>query len=197
MLPKGKWTNFSWLIVRKRGNFLIACADVSDRLDEIEKLGGVKRVFLTDIHFASAWHGKIANHFGATLVCHNTDAAKVKARCKASKNESLGMRTQLDDDFHSIHTPGHADGGLCYLWSPDGEGTLFTGDFLCSTSTGWAVFCGKAKRKTMAQSLNAVAGLPVTRLCPGVSEGKPLPMQEFAPKGFVKLTQDVIARYCT
>ncbi|MCC6572768.1 MAG: hypothetical protein IT462_03165 [Planctomycetes bacterium] len=195
-LPRGKWTNFSWLIKRKAGNYLIACADVTDALGEIEKLGGVKRVFLTDIHFANAWHGKVANHFGAALVCHESDAAKVKKRCKATKNESLGMRNQVDDDFHSMHTPGHAEGGLCYLWEPDGEGTLFTGDFLCATTGGWAVFCGQAKKKTMSQSLKAVAGLPVARLCPGVSEGKPLPMKEFAPRGFSKLVDDTIAKFC-
>lgn len=77
-VSRGDWTNFSWLLRRKGGNLLVACADVSDILPEIEKLGGLSRVLLTDIHFANAWHGKVANHFGATLVCHESDKAKVK-----------------------------------------------------------------------------------------------------------------------
>lgn len=196
MLPKGKWTNYSWLLVRDDGNYLVACADVSDCLDEIEKFGGVKRVLLTDIHFAAAWHGKIANHFGASLVCHQSDAAKVKKRCKAAKNESIGAKTLLEDDLLVVHTPGHADGGLCYFWTPGKERILFTGDFLCPTTGGWAVFCGKAKRKTMAKSLSAVEELDVSRLCPGVCEGKPLPSQSFSQSGFSRLVADIIDKYC-
>lgn len=195
-LPRGDWTNFSWLLVRPGGNYLTACADVSEHLDEIEKLGGLSRVFLTDIHFANAWHGEAANHFGATLVCHNSDQPKVKARCKAAKLESIGERTQLDKEFLAVPTPGHADGGLCYLWTGAKQTVLFTGDFLCHAATGWAVFCGKAKRKTMAASLNTVGALPVTRICPGVSQGRPLATQVFAQGQWSKMVAETIAKFC-
>ncbi len=196
-VSRGEWTNFSWLIQRKGGNFLVACADVSDVLPEIEALGGVSRVFLTDIHFANAWHGKVANHFGATLDCHESDKAKVKTRCKATNLEALGPRTQLEKDFLAVHTPGHADGGLCYLWTGGKQATLFTGDFLCHTAKGWAVFCGKAKRKMMAKSLASVGELAVDVLCPGVSQGDPYSSEAFKKGGWVKLIGEVTASHCS
>ncbi|MBX3474087.1 MAG: hypothetical protein KF754_06855 [Planctomycetes bacterium] len=196
-VSRGDWTNFSWLLRRKGGNLLVACADVSDILPEIEKLGGLSRVLLTDIHFANAWHGKVANHFGATLVCHESDKAKVKTRCKAAKLEALGARTQLEKDLLALHTPGHADGGLCYFWAGGKTATLFTGDFLCHTAKGWAVFCGQAKRKTMAKSLALVGELGVELLCPGVSQGEPYHSEAQKKGQWPKLIADVTAEYAS
>ena len=51
-LPRGAWTNFSWLIQRKGGNVLVGCADATEAYDGIEKLGGVDRILMTDNHFA-------------------------------------------------------------------------------------------------------------------------------------------------
>lgn len=196
-VSRGEWTNFSWLLRRKGGNVLVACADVSDILPEIEKLGGLSRVLLTDIHFANAWHGKVANHFGATLVCHEADQAKVKTRCEAAKLQALGARTQLEKDLLAVHTPGHADGGLCYLWTGGKQATLFTGDFLCHTAKGWAVFCGKDKRKIMAKSLGIVGELGVDLLCPGVSQGEPHPREAMKKGAWPKLIAEVTAGYAS
>ncbi len=196
-LNRGEWTNFSWLLRRKTGNLLVACADVSEILPAIEKLGGLSRVLLTDIHFANAWHGKVANHFGATLVCHESDKARVKTRCKATKLETLGARTQLEKDLLALHTPGHAAGGLCYFWTGGEQQTLFTGDFLCHTTKGWAAFCGKSKRKTMAKSLAAAGELGVELLCPGVSQGEPQAMQTLKKGAWGKLIADTTATYAS
>lgn len=194
---RGEWTNFSWLLKRKGGNLLVACADVSDILPEIEKLGGLSRVLLTDIHFANAWHGKVADHFGAKLVCHESDKAKVKTRCKPARLEVLGARTQLEEDLLAVHTPGHADGGLCYFWTGGKTATLFTGDFLCHTGNGWAVFCGKAKRKIMAKSLATVGELGVELLCPGVSQGEPYPREAMKKGQWPKLIAETTAAYAS
>lgn len=196
-IERGEWTSFSWLLRRKGGNVLVACADVGDILPEIEKLGGLARVLLTDIHFANAWHGKVANHFGATLVCHESDQVKVKTRCKAAKMQALGARTQLEKDLLALHTPGHADGGLCYLWTGSKQETLFTGDFLCHTARGWAVFCGKAKRKLMAKSLATVGELGVELLCPGVSQGEPHPREALIKGQWPKLIAETTAQYAS
>ncbi len=191
------WTNFSWLLKRKTGNFLIACADVTGNLEEIEKLGGLSCVFLTDIHFANNWHGEVCKHFGAMFVCHESDKAKAKTKCGASKIEALDARTQLEKDFLAIHTPGHADGGLCYLWNDGKESTLFTGDFLAHTPKGWSVFCGKAKHKLMTKSLQTIGELPVTLLCPGVSNGNVVSHVPLKRGEFSKLTAETIKKCCS
>jgi glyoxylase-like metal-dependent hydrolase (beta-lactamase superfamily II) len=193
----GGWMNYSWLLKRKGGNFLIACADVTENLAEIKKLGGVSRVFLTDIHFANKWHGEICKHFGASFVCHESDAAKVKTRCGVAKVEALGARTQLEKDFLAIHTPGHAEGGLCYFWNDGKENALFTGDFLAHTKDGWSVFCGKAKHKIMTKSLTTVGELPVTLLCPGVSNAEPVSHIPLKSGEFSRLTAETIKKCCT
>lgn len=191
------WMNFSWLLKRKGGNILVACADVSDELGTIEELGGVSRVLLTDIHFAGKWHGAICKQFGATFVCHDSDKAKAKAKCGVGRIEALGARTQLEKDVLAIHTPGHADGGLCYFWSDDKENALFTGDFLAHTPDGWSVFCGKAKRKVMAQSLQTVGALPVTLLCPGVSNGEAVSRLALKAGQFSRLAAETSKKCCS
>lgn len=196
VLPKGAWTNYSWLLKRKGGNYLIGCADVTPVRDEIEKLGGIDKVFLTDIHFAQKWHGEIADHFGAKLVCNKLDKASVEKKCRTKNLLLIDKRTQLDDDFEIIPTPGHADGGLCYHWTNGKHTALFTGDFLAHTGKGWAVFTSKAKRKVMQQSLETVGELPVNLLCPGCSEGEPLASQSLKSGEFEKLTAATIKQYC-
>jgi glyoxylase-like metal-dependent hydrolase (beta-lactamase superfamily II) len=195
-VPRDKWTNFSWLLQRRGSNYLIGCADCSGIIGELEKLGGVKKVFLTDIHFAQKWHGEVADHFKAQLVCHATDKDSVIKKCRTGNLLVVDERTQLDDDFEAIPTPGHADGGLCYSWTPGKRSYLFTGDFLCHTNNGWAVFCGQAKRKIMKQSLATVGELKVQALCPGVSEGDPVSMRLFKSGEYAKLIADTIEKYC-
>lgn len=195
-VPRDKWTNFSWLLQRKAGNYLIGCAAMGENIAELEKLGGVSKVFLTDIHFAQKWHGEVADHFKAKLVCHATDEESVIKKCRTENLQLIEKRTRLDADLEIIPTPGHADGGLCYSWTPGKRSYLFTGDFLCHATSGWAVFCGKAKRKIMKQSLTTVGELKVQTLCPGVSEGDPVPMRSFKGAEYNKLINDTIEKYC-
>ncbi|MCA8916271.1 MAG: hypothetical protein KDB90_12750 [Planctomycetes bacterium] len=194
---KGAWTQFSWLLKRKGGNYLIGCTDVTPVRDEIEKLGGIDKLFLTDIHFAQKWHGEIAEHFGATLVCNKHDKASVGKKCRTKNLLTIDKRNQLDDDFEIIPTPGHATGGLCYHWANGKQSVLFTGDFLAHTHKGWAVFTSKSKRKIMQQSLTTVGELPITLLCPGCSEGDPVSSLALKPGAFARLTSETIEKFCT
>lgn len=193
-LPRnGGWTHFSWLIVRKGGNALVACADTTPELDVIEKLGGVKYVLLTDNHFAAKWHGETVERFGATLVCHKSDKANAEKKCQTKALTLVDQRLELGDDLLAVHTPGHADGGLCYFWN----GHLFTGDFLAHTDKGWAVFCGQAKRKIMKKSLETVGELKVQTLCPGCSQGQPVAHTGLKKGKWSELVARTIAEYAT
>lgn len=194
--PRGKWTHYSWLLARPQGNFLIACADVGDMLDEVTALGGISRVFITDIHFAAKWHGTVANHFGATLVCHEIDKDKVAARCKARKLETVAESARPGKDFLCLHTPGHADGGLCFYWATGPRRLLFTGDFLCNEQGVWTVFCGKSKRGVMAKSLAAVGDLGASGLCPGIGDSDPGEYVGLGRERVGEVVEETSGRFC-
>jgi len=194
--PSGTWTHYSWLLVRPQGNFLIACANVGDELAAIQALGGLSHVFITDIHFVSRWHGDIANHCGATLVCHETDEKKVAARCRPAKLETVGESRQFGKDLLGVHTPGHADGGLCFLWNEGRRRLLFTGDFLCNGEGQWRVFCGKSKRKRMAQSLAAVERLGARGICAGIGDRDPGTFVALGRETVSNLIHETAERFC-
>lgn len=189
--PGSKWDSYSYLLKRVDGNFLIACGDVTECLEEVEEQGKLTHIFLTDIHFANKWHGEVANHFGATLVCHEIDRDKVKAKTKARAIACMGARDEVAKDFWSMHTPGHADGGLCFGWRNGKTVAVFTGDFLCRNRGQWVVFTSKSKHKVMSRSLTELAEVPANMICPGIGDASSPPCSQLKAKELAGICQGV------
>ncbi|MEK6287765.1 MAG: MBL fold metallo-hydrolase [Acidobacteriota bacterium] len=115
----------SYLIARPNGNVLIDSPRFASPLvKRIEKLGGVRLMFLTHRDDV-ADHEKWAGHFNAERVMHSDDIG----RSLSGIERVLAGReaVQLDDDLLAIPTPGHTRGHTVLLYR---NRYLFSGDHL-------------------------------------------------------------------
>ncbi|GAB6066101.1 MBL fold metallo-hydrolase [Aquifex pyrophilus] len=118
---KNSYGALSYLIVREEGNLMVDSPRyVKHLVEEIERLGGLKYIFLThedDVADAD----KYAKRFGAKRIIHLEDShvmpdAEIKVE---------GYEPQKLEDFTIIPTPGHTKGHMVLLYE---EKYLFTGD---------------------------------------------------------------------
>ncbi|MEK6409720.1 MAG: MBL fold metallo-hydrolase [Acidobacteriota bacterium] len=115
----------SYLIARPNGNVLIDSPRFASPLvKRIEKLGGVRLMFLTHRDDV-ADHEKWASHFNAERVMHSDDIG----RSLSGIERVLAGReaVQLDADLLAIPTPGHTRGHAVLLYR---NRYLFSGDHL-------------------------------------------------------------------
>lgn len=115
----------SYLIVRPDGNVLVDSPRFASPLvKHIEKLGGVKLMFLThrdDI----ADHEKWVRHFNAERVMHRDDIGRALAGIEHVLTGREAV--ELDDELLAIPTPGHTRGHMVLLYR---NRYLFSGDHL-------------------------------------------------------------------
>ena len=159
-------------IVRGSETKEVVVIDPGDQVDKIEdylKENGLecKRILLTHGHF---------DHISAAEELSNLTKAKICVFEKESKfliDPNLNLSTfagggrlsfeadcSLEDkeefneaglSWQVIHTPGHTEGGVCYLLKD--EGVLFSGDTLFYESVGRSDF-PSGNHRTLAESIN-------------------------------------------
>jgi glyoxylase-like metal-dependent hydrolase (beta-lactamase superfamily II)/ferredoxin len=114
----------SYLIVREGGNVMVDSPRFNQRLVRgIEKLGGVKYMFLTHRDDV-ADHQAFRNHFQCQRIIHQDDQTEGTMNCEIIiKNESARL---IDEDLLAIPTPGHSKGHMVLLH----QKMLFSGDHL-------------------------------------------------------------------
>lgn len=115
----------SYLIIRPEGNILIDSPRfVSSLVKNIEKLGGVKYMFLTHIDDV-AEHENFREHFKCQRIMHESDThgSLKDVEIKLSGYEEFN----LDKEIKIIPVPGHTKGHLALLYN---NKFLFTGDHL-------------------------------------------------------------------
>jgi len=119
----------SFLIKRPDGNVLVDVPRYYSKLIQgIERLGGVKYIFLThsdDI----AGHEEFARHFKAQRIMHVGDRAPAEIERRIESEQAI----PLADDLTIIPTPGHTRGSMCLLYRND---VLFSGDHLAARRSG-------------------------------------------------------------
>jgi glyoxylase-like metal-dependent hydrolase (beta-lactamase superfamily II)/ferredoxin len=115
----------SYLIMRDEGNVLIDSPRFNKALiSEINKLGGVKFMFLTHKDDV-ADHKAFRDYFNCQRIIHIKDLTKNTSLC-----EQIITGTQsiyLSPEIKLIMTPGHTKGHMCLLYK---NKYLFTGDHL-------------------------------------------------------------------
>lgn len=118
----------SYLIRRDGGNVLVDIPRYYPKLIQgIEKLGGVKYIFLThsdDI----AGHDGFAKHFGAERIIHAGERVSSPMEIRIEGTEPVDFAT----DLKIILTPGHTRGSMCLLHNE----VLFSGDHLAAGRAG-------------------------------------------------------------
>jgi glyoxylase-like metal-dependent hydrolase (beta-lactamase superfamily II) len=115
----------SYLIRRPGGNVLVDSPRFARVLvDRIAELGGVRYLVLTHQDDV-ADHAKLHARFGCERVIHRADVCDDTRDCE----RIIDGDTDLADDLHLIHVPGHTRGSIALLHGD----ILFTGDHLWGT----------------------------------------------------------------
>lgn len=147
---------------------------------------GLEYILLTHGHFDHILGlGDVLENFGGKTVIHAADADclhdREKALCRwepAKKLEYYADITVAEGDeitlgesvFKVLHTPGHTEGCVCYLYGD----ILFSGDTLFKETCGRVDFPGGDARKMQA-SLSRLASLAQDlRVFPGHNEATTL-----------------------
>jgi hypothetical protein len=94
----------AFLLERAEGNLLLyRSAALKRQAEVIDDLGGISRQYLNHWHEAAPTCDWVAETFGAPLLCHADDEAKVSEACNVS--ETFAERHIVGDDFEVIPTP--------------------------------------------------------------------------------------------
>ena len=153
----------SFMVKRAAGNLLIPCfatsSTIEGHFDSIAARGGLSRQLLGDSHFKSAHCDAVAARFGAPLYCSEVEAPDV-TRTVTQIATFPFTRHHLDATTEVIPTPGHRDGGVCYLITAQGVRYLFVGDFIWHDGTRWIPTATKAGHRTYAASLDLLNSIP-------------------------------------
>jgi glyoxylase-like metal-dependent hydrolase (beta-lactamase superfamily II) len=164
----------AFLLERPQGNLLVYRSErLEQEADEVRALGGISRQYLNHWHEASPACDRVAQAFGAPLVCNAADAAKVAESCHV--DETFSDRHTVGDDFEAIPIPGHTPGATAFLWDTGEHRCLFTGDSLFFPTGRWvAAVLPSSDRDRYIESLELIRGLDFDVLVPwAATAGQP------------------------
>lgn len=155
----------SWLITRPEGNVLVdSPRAAAPLLDGIEKLGGVKTLFLTHQDDV-ADHAKLRERFGCERVIHEADD-----HIGAERALTGGDPIRLADDLVVIPVPGHSRGSAVLHW----KNVLFTGDHMWGDEHGRLSASRRVawySWREQTASMEKLLDVPFDRVLPG--HGRP------------------------
>lgn len=126
--------------------------------EAIDALGGLSRQLLGDMHFKSPHCDEVAERFGAPLYCSELEAPDVLRSVKQVMTFPF-TRHLLENGVEVLPTPGHRDGGVCYLIRLGERRYLFVGDFIWHDGARWIPTARKATVLAYRQSLAALEAL--------------------------------------
>src|SRR5215207_4931304 len=147
----------AFLLERPQGNLLVYRSErLEHEADEVRALGGISRQYLNHWHEASPACDRVAQAFGAPLVC-NVD-------------ETFSDRHTVGDDFEAIPIPGHTPGATAFLWDTGEHRCLFTGDSLFFPTGRWvAAVLPSSDRDGYIESLELIRGLDFDVVVPAIT----------------------------
>jgi hydroxyacylglutathione hydrolase len=129
----------AYILQGSEGNVLLYNTSHADEIQHIAELGGIKYQCLSHRDEAGESLLRIKNRLGSRLCCHVKEEPSVARSCRVD----IAFSEPNTRIFYleSIHTPGHTDGSVSFVYrSPHGRTYFFTGD-TCSQSNGsWETF---------------------------------------------------------
>ena len=133
----GMLRTHAYFLDRPEGNVLLYNIGDDRDLDTIADLGGIRYQVLSHRDESGPSLERIRNRFGSKLCCSALEAPVVAG--DAPVDVSFEQDDRALGDLEIIHTPGHTEGSICFLYrSPHGKSYLFTGDTIFQWNGRWA-----------------------------------------------------------
>lgn len=152
----------TFFIRRNEGNLLVPCfstnSTIEAHFDSMVQYGGLSKQLLGDSHFRSPHCDEVARRFDAPLFCSEVEAPAVMSVLKSVELFPFEQH-HLEADVEVIPTPGHRDGGVCYLIDVANKRYLFVGDFIWHDGERWITTAKKAGRRAYGASLDLLETL--------------------------------------
>jgi len=167
-----KGFGYTHFVRRPGGNLILDASrigSISDSFAELEAMGGVKAVVISDRHLGGPPTNQIAERFGATVYASRIEADAVGHRANAVRiHHALPLeRTTVEGDVLLVPTPGHTPGQFSTLAAVEGARILFTADFVWRENGRWRP--GNHSRKVMANSFEGLRDLAFDYVVPFTS----------------------------
>jgi glyoxylase-like metal-dependent hydrolase (beta-lactamase superfamily II) len=174
------------LLTRPDGNVLFyGTIGTDDDLEQIERLGGIARQYLSHRDEIGPGLTVLKKRFGQAIYCHKLDASRPVDTAFEKREVHLG-------NVELIPTPGHTPGHTCYfVSSPTGRKYLFTGDSIFPQGDGWGTYVPRSQRTTLANSLQLLRDLPVGAVFSSASRSE-RPVTEMSPGQWAAIVDRVI-----
>lgn len=164
-----KGFGYGHFVRRPHGNLLLdgsRISSFSDAFAEMEALGGVAVVVISDRHLGGKPTNEIATGFGAQVYCSQIEADAMGHRTNAVKIDHVLAyeRTSIGGGVQLIPTPGHTAGQFATLCAVGGRRILFSSDFVWRQDGRWRP--GNSSRRKMKPSLEALRDLDFDTVVP-------------------------------
>lgn len=134
----GTLATHAYLLQREGGNVLFYTTNNRSELDLITEIGGITFHCVSHCHEVDTSQAMIKEAFNTKLCSH----ALVEPYFKGSVSVEIKFNSLksevLSGDIDVIHTPGHTNNSVCYLYhSPHGKNYIFVGDVIYMDKGAW------------------------------------------------------------
>jgi hypothetical protein len=151
----------AYLLLREQGNVLFYNTSNAGNLQKISKLGGIKYQYLSHRHETGHSLSTIKDLFNSKLCSDIKEEPAISKVCQV--DITFNERTYHSENIEVIPTPGHTEGGLCFLYqSPNNLRYLFTGDLIFQSNGEWStvlITSDGADPKNLVSSLKILRDL--------------------------------------
>ena len=156
-------------VQRPKGNLILDPGFISDAYEEIDALGGVQAMLISDRHFAGPATNAIAERFGAKVYCSQIEHDATKHRKNHVHVDRMlpFTRQTIEGDVTLIPTPGHTEGQFSALIPLGAKRVLFTSDFVWRENGKWRP--GNLSKKKITRSFESLRDLKFDTVVPWTS----------------------------
>jgi glyoxylase-like metal-dependent hydrolase (beta-lactamase superfamily II) len=185
----------AYLLLRDSGNILFYHTGHTDEYEDIRKLGGISRQYLSHRDEAGRTLTQIREIFNARLCCHQLEEKHISKVCPV--DIIFHSREIHPGNIEIIPTPGHTDGSTSFLCeSTSGKIYLFTGDTIYPDNSSWEIYImpdAGGRESDMKNSLALLHKLHPDVVLSSASVGD-LAFCEMAPGEWQDIVEKVLQR---
>ncbi|MBO9452047.1 MBL fold metallo-hydrolase [Tropicibacter sp. R16_0] len=134
----GVLTSHAYVLEHNAGHDMIYVAEEPETLATVKTAFGVQHLYMSHNHEISEGLANAASALDAQLVGHQNMRKFFPEDFSLDHAIETDGTATLAGGIEAIHTPGHTDNNVCYLYaSPHGETYLFVGDAIYLDRGSW------------------------------------------------------------